>query len=160
MWCDAMLLSWWSQTFQKNAVPSSSMVKESNCWHNPLHPAMEVFKIWSSDSSVQVSGMLHCAVGQQVVPEIPRIIVPSSSDCWSLNCRRQQQSHYHLLKELATEAYVGRGQNVAFKVSLSLTMTQFDPEDKGNTVFQNVTRLEINRMEKGCYPPTEIFYNT
>jgi hypothetical protein len=65
-----------------------------------------------------------------------------------------------LLKELATEAYVGRGQNVAFKVSLSLTMTQFDPEDKGNTVFQNVTRLEINRMEKGCYPPTEIFYNT
>jgi hypothetical protein len=28
-------------------------------------------------------------------------------------------------------------------------MKQFDPEDKGNAIFQNVMRLEINGMEKG-----------
>jgi len=28
-------------------------------------------------------------------------------------------------------------------------MKQFDPEDKGITVFQNVMRLDINRIEKG-----------
>jgi len=65
------------------------------------------------------------------------------------NCRRQQQSHCHLLKELAIEAQVGRDHDVAFKVSLCLTMKQFDPEDKGITIFQNVMRLEINGMEKG-----------
>jgi len=28
-------------------------------------------------------------------------------------------------------------------------MTQFDPEDKGITIFQNVMRLEINGIQKG-----------
>jgi hypothetical protein len=34
-------------------------------------------------------------------------------------------------------------------VSLCLTMKEFDPEDKGITVFQNAMRMEINGMEKG-----------